>query len=193
MSCSRKSSCGGRFLWRLLWLSCRAKSRHLAVNPLSSVSPDGKQQRTARSLHSSRLPPSHFVLRRTKRRDSVGMTTSFAAAVCAPPLFAAAPVRRWIWIIVSSPFPPFPPFSAFSASSALKAVRRWIWIIVFSPFPPGYTIGILNRECACAQHPAEVYARHANRSSKRMTVFREKTRTPVTRALTGHGYRCPRK
>ena len=163
MSCSRKSSCGGRFLWRLLWLSCRAKSRHLAVSPLSSVSPDGKQQRTARSLHSSRLPPSHFVLRRTKRRDSVGMTTSFAAAVCAPPLFAAAPVRRWIWIIV------------------------------FSPFPPGYTIGILNRECACAQHPAEVYARHANRSSKRMTVFREKTRTPVTRALTGHGYRCPRK
>jgi len=80
----------GRFLWRLLWLSCRAKSRHLAVNPLSSVSPDGKQQRTARSLHSSRLPPSHFVLRRTRRRDSVGMTTSFTVAACALPLFAAA-------------------------------------------------------------------------------------------------------
>ena len=79
---ARPAGCG-RFLWRLLCLSCRAKSRHLAVNPLSSVSPDGKPQRTARSLHSSR-----------RRRDSVGMTTSFAAAACAPPLFAATPGPR---------------------------------------------------------------------------------------------------
>jgi len=82
-SCQPPEDRCGRFSWRLLWVSCRAKSRHLAVNPLSFVSLDGKQ-RTARSLRSSRL-----------RRDSVGMTISFATAACALPLFAATSPKAW--------------------------------------------------------------------------------------------------